>query len=113
MLPRIKLFRNCFPTLSHTRSTCVFAMTNKKNCEVTVVCCTTNIRQEKVVEGKGKKGGMGGRTRETPHTTRVTNSFSQANPKVFYILGEFVIVVYQERGVYISKNAGHTITDFN
>lgn len=32
---------------------------------------------------------------------------------MFYILGEFVMVVYQERRVYISKNAGHTITDFN
>ena len=32
---------------------------------------------------------------------------------MFYILGDFVMVVYQERAVYISKNAGHTITDFN
>ena len=54
---------------------------------------------------------MGGREKH-PYAPSAY-SFSQANPKVFYILGEFVIVVYQERRVYISKNAGHTITDFN
>lgn len=58
-----------------------------------------------------KREGWREDERNTPHDPS-PNSFSQANPKVFYILGEFVIVVYQERRVYISKNAGHTITDF-
>lgn len=63
--------------------------------------------------GKGKKGRDGREDERNTPLDPSANSFSQANPKVFYILGEFVIVVYQERRVYISKNAGHTITDFN
>ena len=63
--------------------------------------------------GKGKKGRDGREDERNTPLDPSANSFSQANPKVFYILGEFVIVIYQERRVYISKNAGHTITDFN
>lgn len=63
--------------------------------------------------GKGEKGrDRWGDDRNTPHHPGVYLS-SQANPKVLYIVGEFVIVAYQERRVYISKNARHTITDFN
>lgn len=65
--------------------------------------------------GKEKKGRDGWEDeRNTPQDQDPSAySFSQANSKVFYIQGEFVILVYQERRVYISKNAGHTITDFN
>lgn len=56
-----------------------------------------------------KEGWVGGREK---HPTRPECLFI-FSPKVFYILAEFVMVVYQERRVYISKNAGHTITDFN
>lgn len=104
---------NCFLTLSHTRSTCVFTMTNKKKLRSNSCLLHHQHQTRETGRRKEKKGREGWKDeRNTPHAPSAY-SFSQANPKVFYILGEFVIVVYQERRVYISKNAGHTITDFN